>query len=100
MDYKQTQEIGGLFSKAIRERDMQGRNVLADSNKVDYKSELLLELDILERANCEKKDELQILSKFVRNRLWRYPDNTQQLYVLLHEINFVFNFFADIIGMT
>lgn len=98
MNYKQSKKIGGLLSRTICERDVQGKNVLADSNKVDYKSKLLLELDILERANCEKKDELQILSKFVRNRLWRYPDNTQQLYVLLHEINFVFNFFADIIG--
>ncbi len=98
MNYRQTQEIGGLFSTAICEMDIQGRNVLTDPNRVDYRSKLLLELDILERANSEKKDELRILSKFIRNRLWRSPDNTQQLYVLIHRINYVFSMFAGVIG--
>ena len=98
MDYKHIKEIGGLFVTAIREKDMQGMNVLNDPNKVDYKRKLLLELDKLENANSVKKDELLILSKFIRNRLWQSPDNTQKLYVLLHETNSAFGIIGDIIG--
>ena len=98
MDHKEIKEIAGLFSSIIRARDSQGRNVLIDLNKVDYQGRLLSELDTLERANSEKKNELRILSKFIRNKLWRSPNNTRQLYVLLHEINSAFNLFADAIG--
>lgn len=80
----------------IRENDI--RNVLLDSSKVDYQNRLLSELDILERANCKKKEELRILSKFIRNKLWSYPDNTQKLYVLLHRVNSFFAVLGDIIG--
>ena len=98
MDHKDIKEIGGLFSAILRERDSQGRNVLVDPDKIDYQNGLLSELEKLERANSERKNELRILSKFIRNKLWRAPINTRQLCVLIHEINSAFGLFADVIG--
>ena len=98
MDYKDINEIVGLFSTIIRERDSQERNLLIGFDNVDYQQRLLSELDKLERANSEKKNELRLLSKFIRNKLWRLPGNTLQLYVLLHEINSAFSLFAEVIG--
>lgn len=98
MDHKEIKEIAGLFSTIIRERDSQGRNVIVNPYKMDYQNGMITELDKLERANSEKKNELRILSKFIRNKLWRYPDNTRQLYILLHEINSSFDLLADAVG--
>ena len=91
-------QIAGLFCDSLKYKELQGINAHSDRPRNDYRERLLLELDALERANDSKKEELRILSRFVRNKLWGSSSNTRQLYVLLHTVNSAFQIIADIIG--
>ena len=97
MDERIAKEISGLFVKVIKQRDAQGQGILLDSSKIDYGSKLLHELDLIEYANDELKDELRLLSKFIRNKLWRY-ETIQVLYIIIHWLNSSFQIISEAVG--
>lgn len=98
MTENEREQLRGVFWEIIRQKDMEGINALADHNENDYYIQLINELESLKDANKEKIDELTALCKFIRNKLWDYPRNTSELYLIIHLLNTSFNTLANAIG--
>lgn len=94
MEEEKLREMSGLFSKVIRERDNQGYAVRTH-NTPDYSSLMINELSDIENGNPELSEELHAVSRFIRKELWK--DNSRELSIVLHHINCVYQYIAEII---